>query len=64
MLFIVRIFVVYVGGSLQNLEIGKSWWTKPKILGKFDIPTAVVVPAGEEIMVPMCHECAEEVATE
>ncbi|CAM9573303.1 unnamed protein product, partial [Hapterophycus canaliculatus] len=43
---------------------GKAWWTKPKILGKFDIPTAVVVPAGEEIMVPMCHECADEVATE
>ncbi|CAM9138462.1 unnamed protein product [Ectocarpus sp. 12 AP-2014] len=45
-------------------KTGKSSWTKPKILGKFDISTAVVVPAGEEIMVPMCHECAEEVATE
>ncbi|CAM9599254.1 unnamed protein product, partial [Scytosiphon promiscuus] len=45
-------------------KTGKAWWTKPKILGKFDILTAVVVPAGEEIMVPMCHECAEEVATE
>ncbi|CAM9128740.1 unnamed protein product [Ectocarpus fasciculatus] len=44
-------------------KTGKSWWTKPKILGKFDILTAVVVPAGEEIVVPMCHECAEEAAT-
>ncbi|CAB1111933.1 unnamed protein product [Ectocarpus sp. CCAP 1310/34] len=45
-------------------KTGKSSWAKPKILGKFDISTAVVVPAGEEIMVPMCHECAEEVATD
>ncbi|CAM9548670.1 unnamed protein product [Pylaiella littoralis] len=45
-------------------KTGKAWWTKPKVLGRFEIPTAVVVPTGEEIMVPMCHECAEDVAAE
>ncbi|CAM9742890.1 unnamed protein product, partial [Laminaria digitata] len=45
-------------------KTGGSSWTKPKVLGKLDIPTVVVVPAGEEIMVPICRECEQEPATE
>ncbi|CAM9440377.1 unnamed protein product [Sphacelaria rigidula] len=48
-----------------NPKTGKSSWTKPAVLGKFDIPTAIVMPAGDEpLLVLMCRECGLELATE
>lgn len=57
-----RIYCKYIDGDSEleywnNPRTGKSFWTKPKLLGEYDCGMATRMPRKEEVYVIKCSDC-------
>jgi len=57
-----RVYCKYIDGDSEleywnNPRTGKSFWTKPKLLGEYDCGMATRMPRKEEVYVIKCSDC-------